>query len=157
MQFDSVKELRLKFKPQSDVVECQELYNMVLTTPPGDIVEVGSACGGSTICLIGAAQRVGKMVYSVDPYPEEIEGIAFAYTRGITKWMKNAFLENILNGKYDNIIQYNEDIADCIERIPDGLSLVFIDGCHEHEFAMRELELLSPKIIPGGWVYLHDS
>jgi hypothetical protein len=71
--------------------------------------------------------------------------------------MKNAFRENILNGKYDNIIQYNEDIADCIERIPDGLSLVFIDGCHEHEFAMRELELLSPKIIPGGWVYLHDS
>ena len=62
------------FSPQSATEDRITLYNAVLNTPPGDIVEVGSASGGTTIVLIGAAEKVNKKVFSVDPYPSQYAG-----------------------------------------------------------------------------------
>jgi len=157
MNIEETKKLRLQFGSQVSEAECIELYDKVLNTPAGAVVEVGSATGGSIIFLIAAAQEVGKMVYSIDPYPEDLEDKAYGYGHGMMKSWKNAFKKNILNGKYDNIVQYNEDVADCIDKIPDGLSFVFIDGCHEYEFVKNDFELLVPKLISGGWIYLHDA
>lgn len=150
MKIEEAKKLRLQFGSQVHEDECIELYNKVIEGPPGPIVEVGSATGGSTIFLIAAAQEVGKMVYSIDTYPN-MPGVYAA-----EKW-KELFRKNILNGNYDNIIQYNEDVTKCIDKIPDGLSLVFIDGCHQYEFASNDFDLLFPKLVSDGWLYMHDA
>jgi len=151
-----VVELWSKFESQTTLSQIDELYNAVLNTPPGDVVEIGSATGGTTIILIEAAKQVNKFVYSVDPYPEEMEGKAYSYTPGLMNEYREKFTKNILNGKHLNIIQFNNDLTDCIDLIPDELSVVFIDGCHEFSFVQREYELIWPKIVKGGVMYIHD-
>jgi len=145
-----------KFKAQTNRREAMELYNTVINTPLGDVVEVGSASGGTTIVLIGAAEEVNKTVYSVDPYPESFEGKVANYTPGLMKDFREGFKDNILTGQWKNIVQYNEDISGCIDKIPDGLSVVFIDGCHEYSFVLNEVELLFPKMVSGGMMCIHD-
>lgn len=156
MTKDQIRELKNKFNSQTNDIEAYELYNCVLNSPDGDVVEVGSASGGTTIILIHAAKERNKFVYSVDPYPEELEYI-FIYKEGIMKSLKKQFQENILNGDHTNIVQFNEDTLKCIDRIPDKLSLVFIDGCHELQNVQNEIELLFPKIISDGYLFVHDT
>ena len=149
-------ELWREFEAQTTISQIYELYDAVLNTPSGDVVEIGSARGGTTIVLIEAAKQVGKFVYSVDPYPEEMEGKAYGYTPGLMNEFKERFTKNILNGKHMNIIQFNNDLAGCIDLISDNLSVVFIDGCHEFSFVQKEYELIWPKIVKGGILYIHD-
>ncbi|MGH7203322.1 MAG: hypothetical protein ACREHC_02660, partial [Candidatus Levyibacteriota bacterium] len=61
------------------VKEAQFLETIVLRTEKrkGEIVEIGSFCGKSTICL---AQSSGK-VYAVDPHKGNVgDGLSFAST-----------------------------------------------------------------------------
>ena len=152
-----VYDLTRKFKIQSSPDESVELYNSVINSPAGDIVEVGSASGGTTIILIKAAGNVGKIVYSIDPYPVELEGKATHYTTGGTQKLKNEFAKNILNGEYSNIIQYNKNTVDVIDILPKKLSIVFIDGLHEYSYVMDEMKLLYPLLVKDGWLYIHDT
>lgn len=156
MNITEVLELGLKFKMQTTTEQGIEMYNAILSTPQGDVVEIGSATGGTAIIFIHAAKLAGKTVYSVDPYPQEFENVASDYPTGVMSQWKKEFKENILTGEHNNIIQINEDIKDCIGQIPDKLSVVFIDGCHEFSFAKREFELLWPKLVTGGVMYFHD-
>jgi predicted O-methyltransferase YrrM len=156
MKFEKAFELARKFRSLTGETEARILYDKVINSPPGDVVEVGSAWGGSTIVLIGAAEVVKKNVISVDPYPEELEGKATNYDYGLCKDLREGFKQNILTGKWKNIIQYNEDISSCIDRIPDKLSVVFIDGCHEFTCVRNEVSLLFPKLISGGAIFVHD-
>ena len=121
-----------EFGAQTTLSQAEELHRAVLETPPGDVIEVGSATGGTTIVLIKAAELAGKHVY------------------------REGFAKNILNGKYHNITQYNEDLVWCIDRIPERLSVVFIDGCHEFSFVQAEYEMLWPRLVEGGVLYVHD-
>jgi hypothetical protein len=145
-----------KFEPQINFEEATVLYNTVMKSPEGPVVEVGSACGGSTIVLIGAAEEIGKMVYSIDSYPEVFEGIAGFYTPGLMKRFKDTFKTNILNGPWKNIIQFNEDVVHCIDKIPNNLSLVFLDGFHEFSFIVNDFVLLFPRLLLGGYIFVHD-
>jgi cephalosporin hydroxylase len=152
-----ILDLRIQFGGLASPGETLELYNAVLNTPPGAVVEIGSASGGTTIALIKAAEKVGKMVFSVDPYPEEFEGKVYGYSVGLMKELKDAFQRNILDGTHNNIVQFNKDLTLCIGKIPNSLSLVFIDGLHEYDNAMNEFSLLYPLVVAGGWIYIHDT
>jgi predicted O-methyltransferase YrrM len=156
MIFEEVMILRQHFKSQITFEEAIELFYAVLNTPEGAVVEVGSATGGTTIILIGAAEQVGKMVYSIDPYPEWFEGIAAEYTPGLMRSFRAEFKKNILDGPWKNIIQHDEDVSTCVNKIPDNLSLVFIDSCHELSLVQNEIKFLFPKLCANGLMYIHD-
>jgi predicted O-methyltransferase YrrM len=156
MRIKEVLKLHQKFEAQTSYMDALELYDAILDTPDGDVVEVGSATGGTTIVLIQAAKKVGKMVYSVDPYPEEMEDVADFYTSGLMAEFQRKFAENILTGEHQNIIQFNDDISECIKDLPQNLSVVFIDGCHEYDFVEKEFNLLWERVVPGGIVFIHD-
>jgi len=157
MTFEECLLLWKEFEGQTDPTEGVELYNAVINTPPGAVVEVGSASGGTTIILIKAAELVGKMVYSIDIYPEELEGKALHCPPGLMRALKDKFKKNILNGDYKNIIQFNTDVKGSISKLPKELSVVFIDGCHEFSFVQEEFNLLYPLVIAGGWIFIHDT
>jgi len=157
MLFEECLTLWKQFKGQTDPTEGIVLYNAVINTPPGDVVEVGSASGGTTIILIKAAELVGKKVYSIDPYPEELEGKVEHYALGLMESLKEEFKQNILNGNYDNIEQFNTNVKGCLEKLPKELSVVFIDGCHEFSYAEEEVNLLYPLVVSNGWIFIHDT
>lgn len=154
MNFEEAMRLHREFEGQTQWIEAHELYQAVLNTPSGAVVEVGSATGGTTIVLIAAASKVGKKVISVDPCPEKIEGEALFYNKGMMSAFKKKFEDNILNKAHD-VIQYNSDLSECINEIP-SVSVAFIDGCHEIDFANREYSLLLSKMVKGGVIYFHD-
>jgi len=137
--------------------ERTELRMAVLLTPQGDVVEIGSAGGKTTLVLIGAARNVGKHVYSVDPYPEELEGKATSYSPGICSANKAKVKECVLDAEFPNVTQFNCDLSECIDKLPKKLSVVFIDGLHEYDNAKAELELIYPLVVKGGRVYFHDT
>ena len=156
MTLDETLQLAADFQSQTNPMELLELYNGVLKTPKGAVVEVGSASGGTTIALISAAEQVGKMVYSVDPYPEELEGVADHFPVGLMAELKEKFSQNILNGRWKNIRQFNVDVKKCGWTFPK-LSVVFIDGLHELQCVKDGFEVLFPKLVPGGRMYIHDT
>lgn len=157
-EFDKLAVIRNKVGCTVHQIECEALYDAVIKGPEGVIVEVGSAYGGSTIYLVEAALKVGKMVISVDPYPVELEGSKQEigwYSKGMCGVMKKSFKDNVLD-KYPNVIQYNVDILHCIMRIPSGLSLIFIDGRHDGDYSCIDYEALFPKLRKGGTMAMHD-
>lgn len=156
MTFEDALLLRKIFKSQTTIEEAIELYNGVLETPDGAVLEVGSATGGTTVMLLVAAEQVCKHVYSVDPYPVEYESTALDYKEGIMSQFKKEFEENILDGSWCNITQYNETLYNSWDNIPNGLSLVFIDSCHELTNLINELKLSFSKVGKGGRIYIHD-
>jgi predicted O-methyltransferase YrrM len=156
MIFEDTLLLRKIFKSQTTIEEATELYNGVLDTPEGAVLEVGSATGGTTVMLLAAAEQVCKHVYSVDPYPVEYENKALDYTEGIMSQFKKEFEENILDGSWYNITQYNDTLYNCWDNIPNNLSLIFIDSCHELSVLINELELVFSKVRNGGRIYIHD-
>jgi hypothetical protein len=155
--FKEVLDLKHRFNSQTTDLESMELYNGVLKSPKGEVVEVGSASGGTTIVLICSSILCKKHVYSIDPYPEELEDIASHYSKGIMSQRKEEFKTNILNGSYKNITQFNNYVQDCIDKIPNNLSMIFIDSCHELDFVKEEISLLLPKLTIGGFLYVHDT
>ena len=76
---------------QCDADTGLRLYDAVINSPNGDVIEIGSAFGGSTVFLIGAAQEVGKRVVSIDPYPTG----DYQYARYSQHW-KRFFRRNFL-------------------------------------------------------------
>lgn len=146
-----------EYGTQATMQELTELFKAVLTCPGEVVVEVGSASGGTTVVLIEAANLVNKSVISIDPYPESLGGKALFYRPGIMPFWKQKFKENILDNGYKNISQINESTEDCIDQIPDNLSVVFIDGLHEYECVKKEYELLFPRVVSGGMVFIHDT
>jgi predicted O-methyltransferase YrrM len=157
MKLEEAIKLWDKYQSQTSIEEATVLYHAVLKSLDGAIVEVGSASGGTTIVLIGAAEEVGKTVYSIDPYPEELEGVALDYPVGSMKTLKENFKNNILNGQWKNIIQYSEDITNCIENLPEKIAIAFVDGCHEFSLAQKDVAALLPRIVSGGEIFVHDN
>lgn len=155
--FEESLKLWKQFKSETCLEEITELYNSILNSPDGDVVEIGSANGGTTIMLIKAAEQVNKTVYSIDPYPEELEGKIRKFKPGLVSGYREGFKRNILNGSYKNVIQYNSNISECIDKIPDSLSVAFIDGLHEFSNAKIEFNLIYPRIVSNGWIFIHDT
>lgn len=147
--------LSQEYKSQVSLLQATELYNAVLNTPDGCVVEVGSATGGTTVILVEAANQRGKKVYSVDPYPEELEGVARDYFKGSMQMYKESFDRNILQ-RYPEVTQFNTQLKDCIDHIPDNISVAFVDGLHELSYVKEEYLLLLPKMVKGGIMYFHD-
>jgi cephalosporin hydroxylase len=157
MTFEELQPLKTQFKSQTTNKEAEELYNTIISSCPGDVVEIGSAWGGTTIVLVCAGEIASKTIYSIDPYPVELEGVAAHFPIGLCKDLKDGFTANILNGKYSNVFQFNEDATVCAHKIPNELSVVFIDGLHEFENVKRELDTMVPKIASGGFLFIHDT
>ena len=147
--------LSQEYGRQVSLLQITELYNAVLNTPEGDIVEIGSSTGGTTVVLVEAANEKAKRVYSVDPYPEELEGVARDYEKGSMKIAKETFNRNILHN-YPQVTQFNTQLKDCIDQIPDNISVAFVDGLHELSYVKEEYLLLLPKMVKGGLMYFHD-
>lgn len=156
MKLSEIITLRELYGAQTTDKEALALFSFVLDTPKGSVVEVGSASGGSTVVLLGAAEKAGKIVFSVDPYPTELEGIAWQYPKDLMKELESKFEANILNGIWNNIVQIKKEVVDCIDELPEEISLIFIDGLHEFSYVKRDFNLLTPRLVSGGMICIHD-
>ncbi len=109
------------------------------------VLEIGSYCGRSTVCLAQAA----KMVYAVDTFdgrstPEP----ASTYLR---------FEDAIAgHGVVDRVTVCPGKSVDVVPRIPAEFDVVFVDGAHDYESVRDDVMAAWPKLKPDGVFAFHD-
>lgn len=119
----------------------------------GEIVEIGSWKGKSTICLSAGSKNTKTT--AVDPHKGE-------YSKG--KWLgKDAptykeFLNNLkkagVKDRVEPLITTSEEAAKTW-KMP--IKLLFIDGLHDYKHAKQDYELWNPFVVPNGVISLHDA
>uniref|UniRef100_A0A6H1ZIS5 Putative methyltransferase n=1 Tax=viral metagenome TaxID=1070528 RepID=A0A6H1ZIS5_9ZZZZ len=59
--------------------------------------------------------------------------------------------------KYSDKIVWIKDLSEnAVDKIPDELDFVYIDGNHRYEYTKKDLELYYPKVKDGGLLGCHD-
>lgn len=119
--------------------------SLILAGPEYPVIEIGSLVGQSSLVFAEACRIKNTQFISIDPYPFHNDPIA------PIDYFKRYILSN-----YPEVRQYNQDLTECLDKIPDRLSFVYIDGCHDFDHPYREFNLLFPKVVSGGWIAIDD-
>lgn len=142
------------------VREATALYDLARATA-GPIIEIGSYWGRSTAALaLGAMAGQGAELFAIDsfigvpPVDRQTEHGARPGWKGSSP---SQLLENLtaagVRGKVTIVAKASADAAN---DVPDECGLLFIDGGHQYEEVLVDMQLYLPKVAPGGMVVLHD-
>ena len=124
----------------------------------GDIIEIGTAWGGSA-CILALGSADNRLVISVDHYPENL--------RKVDGWditAEGAYgkIHEVLGARASHWSQWVMPSIEAAKiygtyysSVPAGL--VFIDGDHSYEAVHQDVSLWLPLIQPHGFLILHDS
>lgn len=126
--------------------DAQLLHQLARNGPGrGNIVEIGSAYGLSTMVLADGARRAGRdKVYTIDPhsfYGSEAEMRANFDRHGMTNWITA-------------VVSESGPAAKSLKVGP--IRLLYIDGLHTYEGARADIKDWVPKVVPGGIVVFDD-
>lgn len=109
------------------------------------VLEVGSYCGRSTVCLARAA----RAVTAVDTFdgrgtgmPGDTEAV---FRRNLAKY-----------GVADRVTVNRGPAERILPDLPAVFDLCFIDGAHDRESVARDAELARGVLRPGGLLAFHD-
>ena len=125
------------------------------TLKGGNIVEIGSWKGRSTICFgLGSKDGNRAKIYAIDPHTGSSEhkkmfGKIDTYRE---------FLENIKKaGVSDLVIPIKKTSGEAVKNFDKKVDFILVDGAHEYEFVKKDYELWFPKLRNGGLIAFHDS
>ncbi|MEJ8545116.1 class I SAM-dependent methyltransferase [Brevibacillus borstelensis] len=126
---------------------------------PGDIVEIGSFKGKSTVALgLGCffLSATKRKVFAIDPFGPHVDPDYpdLYYTKDP---YFHIFLENVKSSGVGDIVHSirklsTEAYVDC----PNQIAALFIDGDHRYEGVQHDLQFYSPKVVRGGIIACHD-
>jgi predicted O-methyltransferase YrrM len=135
---------------------CNKLFTLCkicqnLETLNGDIIEIGSAFGRSTMALILSSN---KKIWSIDPHTGEDYG-----DRQISceKSSFYEFIDNLTNNEVlhrVNVIRSTTEMAVLNEELI--FSMAFIDGLHTAKAVKIDLDFVYPRICSNGIIVLDD-
>lgn len=128
--------------------EEQTLADYAAQLPKGAvIVEIGVEFGRSTAALGLHAPDDAKH-YCVDLFPSNHP-----------TWGDMAFLHkaNLKEAGYERFTQLAGDSAMVGLDFDHPIDLLFVDGDHSYAGVMRDIQVWTPKIKPGGVVLFHDA
>lgn len=150
------------FMPEEEGRLLYELAKRAATF--GDILEIGSYCGKSTIWLGHAVKETGRVVFAVDHHrgSEEHQPGEFFHDPDLTDE----------HGRFDTLPTFrrnieahdlNETVIPIITSAPllakhwqQPLGMVFIDGGHSLDAALADYRAWAPLVMPGGILAIHD-
>jgi predicted O-methyltransferase YrrM len=131
----------------------------------GPLLEIGTYCGKSAVYLGAAARERGAVLFTIDhhrgseemqPEWEHHDPDVIDRTTGrfdslpfFRRTIEEASLEDV-------VIAIVGDSPTIAELWTTTLGLVFIDGGHSEDIAMRDYEGWAPKLRSGGLLAIHD-
>tara|TARA_B100001250_G_scaffold405049_1_gene421899 strand:+ start:4448 stop:5044 length:597 start_codon:yes stop_codon:yes gene_type:complete len=136
----------------SQMLSFISLHFKVENTPrPRTMIEIGSFMGESTQMF--AASGIFDTIHTMDPFEGDEK---FLIDYDLT-WdqVKNEYKQNIRN--FNNIQlheRYSYDIVSEFEN--DSIDLVYIDGAHDYQSVLQDLEYYLPKVKRNGLMGGHD-
>lgn len=120
----------------------------------GNIVEIGSWKGKSTICLAAGLSR-NNMVFAIDPHKGEYSGKSGLGKKAPTfqAFQKNLKKVGLLK-RVKPIIATSEDAA---KKWKNSFDFLFIDGLHDYKHTYQDFSLWSPLLKKNGVIAFHDA
>lgn len=113
----------------------------------GEVVEIGSYQGKSTVWLAQEAEKV----YAIDPHQGKLT------QKKVSPTLK-AFRFHLKKAKVDQkVIPIVKTSAQAAKSWHKKIKLLFIDGLHDEKNARRDFRLWSPFLINNSIVAMHDS
>ena len=151
------------FLSDKEAKKLQELFLNVHHL--GSVLEIGTYCGKSTLNFALVAKKIDGLIYTVDHHTGSEEhqlGEEYhdedLYDRRLKKFNTlPEFLKNLRSsnlGKY--IIPILSKSSEASRTFSESISLLFIDGGHSHEAALRDYNSWKDKIFSGGLLVIHD-
>jgi predicted O-methyltransferase YrrM len=123
----------------------------------GQIVEIGSAWGRSTICLGAGARRAGaERVTAIDPHTGDtwyLDEIGEGTIDSFTEFSANIAKAD-LNEWVTPVVMTSEAAAAALPDAP--IRLLFIDGLHTLEGVERDIADWVPRVRDGGVIVFDD-
>jgi hypothetical protein len=144
---------------QSSMLDAHELLNLAaaLESFPWDgrafVVEIGAYLGSTTVFMAKVLKRLGKgvTILSIDPF-ERFQPNAFN-----PQGSYSAYLANIVSNQLDDVCL---PLAACsfhaAHLIANDIGVLVIDGDHSYPAVSRDLALYTPKVRPGGFMFVDD-
>ena len=127
-------------------------------TPPGQIVEIGSFRGRSTIVLSRAAAD-GVSIVAIDPHaggdrgPQEIDPEA---ERGQSD--NEVFRANLERAGVNGRVRHVRRFSDQAHADVDGpIDLLYVDGAHRYAPARDDIAAWGARVPLGGTMLVHDA
>jgi predicted O-methyltransferase YrrM len=131
-------------RPEGDL-----LFDLAKRCRAGCIVEIGSFQGKS-ITYLAAGSNAGARVpvYSIDPHTSLGAGQNTfpAFQRQVARTGLSDLVRPIVAPSQQAAVDFDEQIG-----------FLFIDGAHDALSVRRDWDLWVPKVLPGGYVAMHDT
>jgi predicted O-methyltransferase YrrM len=133
--------------------EILELLKLLKTREPKNIIEIGTARGG-TLFLFSRVTTDDANIVSIDLMSEKSGG-------GYPKWKATLYRSFALQDQQIHLL--NEDSHEKATRIKvekilagEKVDFIFIDGDHSYNGVKRDFELYSPLVRKDGIIAFHD-
>ncbi|MEM0085026.1 MAG: class I SAM-dependent methyltransferase [Candidatus Methanomethylicia archaeon] len=144
----------IKIRPYQVKEEIMELLKILKSVNPKNIVEIGTA-GGGTLFLFAQVARSDALLISIDLPGGQFGG-------GYPAW-KIPFYKSFARYATQRIELLRADSHDLntLEKVKEilgdaQLDFLFIDGDHTYEGVKKDFEMYSPLIRKGGIIAFHD-
>lgn len=137
----------------------EEKFLALLATTPikneGEILEIGSFKGRSTVILAKAATLVGKQkIVSVDPLTSpsstcpSLQGKASG---------KEDFEKNLRDNAVSNFVEFHQKLStELANEWNRPINLLWIDGDHTYFGAKSDFDAFSPFLVDKAFIAMHD-
>jgi hypothetical protein len=117
------------------------------------VVEIGAYLGQTTVFMGKVFESLGIRIpiLSIDPFeraqPDSLnpQGVYSTYVENIRA--------NKLEGICAPLVAFSADAAPFV---PERIGVLVVDGCHHYSSVKKDLELYTPKVLPGGFIFIDD-
>jgi predicted O-methyltransferase YrrM len=141
--------------------ESRLLYRTARSAPgPGDIAEIGSWMGRTSILLGLAVRDAGWQdcrVWAIDHHVGSEEHQEYITREGSTL---EHFRRNIAGARLGSVVQElvmtSVNAAKVLAQRGVTLRMVFIDGAHDEQSVRQDIRSMLPLMRPGGIMAFHD-
>jgi predicted O-methyltransferase YrrM len=122
------------------------LYATIRNLRPSLLIEIGTYRAGTTkvLCWALAANGYGRL-HTIDPY-----GARFA-PNILATWPE--YLRRLVSFFPVNSMEY----FDALTKSGERSSLTFIDGNHDYEYALFDIEAAARIAAPGGFIFVDNT
>jgi predicted O-methyltransferase YrrM len=149
-----------------DADEAARLYELALEACAyGPCLEIGSYCGKSAVYLGSACKQRRAVLFSVDhhlgseeqqPGQEYFDPELFDTSTGridTLRFFRQTLREFDLQDTVVPVIGSSEIVGNAWQT---PLGLLFIDGSHAYESALKDYRIWAKHLLPGGYLVFHD-
>jgi predicted O-methyltransferase YrrM len=146
----------IRINPIQVTNELRDFLQFVAVEPPANVLEIGTARGGTLFMLSYVAKRDAILIGLDTPFAEGTFG-------GDPRHCRRARVVEALGGPGQQVVFLKADShrTDTVMRVSRilgrrPLDLLFIDGDHTLSGVAADFEMYSPLVRSGGFVALHD-